>query len=625
MTTISGVNITYTASQLVDSVGSLIIRTNVTSTSTDVFPTPASLILAEFGTEPTDHVNQVFTINITNSGANTITQTMGVNTTLVPASAYTANQDIIFAGQTRTYQFKMTSSTEADVYVVSSSNGTTATGVGLTDGNILVGDSTNQAVSVSLSGEGSIDNSGVFTLGSSIANATQFTDTTDASDVLPGALSTLGGLKVAKDGYFEGTVTGVTLTDGTATLNAGTLSNLVAPTNGNDAANKNYVDALTIGLQWKNPVTVTADTNQTLSGLPTIDSYGPLVADDTVLLTNQADPIENGIWKIVAIGWERPDNFAPGSNADHAAMFVSNGAVYKSTAWVCTSSAPNAVVNTNPLTFVNFHDPSSGIVSINGQTGPAVTLATGSSGNDFAVSAAANTITLDLPDAGVSARGVITELSQTIGGAKTFEDNLQVNSQLLIRDDTVNVVTVEAPTSVTPYTMVLPTAQAAGANYTISNDGAGQLSWVNSVQPFCYGFGPAAPVDMTDIPTTINIPLGINVGAGYTELAGVFTVVSDGYYEVAYWAQFSSLDTTGGTRSSFSCRIHLDGITVNGSRADCYLREQANTNLRPGCGKTIIVNVTAGETISLLANRITGTATGRLIANLSTITIRRIG
>lgn len=64
----------------------------------------------------------------------------------------------------------------------------------------------------------------------------------------------------------------------------------------------------------------------------------------------------------------------------------------------------------------------SGITSINSQTGASITMAAGTSGSDFAVSASSNTITYNLPDAGTSARGVITTTSQTLGGKKTFND-----------------------------------------------------------------------------------------------------------------------------------------------------------------------------------------------------------
>lgn len=63
---------------------------------------------------------------------------------------------------------------------------------------------------------------------------------------------------------------------------------------------------------------------------------------------------------------------------------------------------------------------SSGITSVNSQTGPAITHAVGTTGSDHNIAASGNTVTHHLPDAGASARGAITTGTQTIAGAKTF-------------------------------------------------------------------------------------------------------------------------------------------------------------------------------------------------------------
>lgn len=76
-----------------------------------------------------------------------------------------------------------------------------------------------------------------------------------------------------------------------------------------------------------------------------------------------------------------------------------------------------------PVTAYTGTGGTSGIQSINSLTQPQQYLVTGTSGNDFAVQSSGNTHTFNLPDAGTSARGVMSTTTQSIAGIKTFTDN----------------------------------------------------------------------------------------------------------------------------------------------------------------------------------------------------------
>jgi hypothetical protein len=67
------------------------------------------------------------------------------------------------------------------------------------------------------------------------------------------------------------------------------------------------------------------------------------------------------------------------------------------------------------------------VTSINSQNGPSITLQTGSSGNDFAISQSANIITFNIPSASASNRGLVTTGSQTFAGTKTFSSTISGN------------------------------------------------------------------------------------------------------------------------------------------------------------------------------------------------------
>lgn len=79
---------------------------------------------------------------------------------------------------------------------------------------------------------------------------------------------------------------------------------------------------------------------------------------------------------------------------------------------------------------------SKGLISLNNLTRQNQFFGTGTSGTDFNISSSTATHTFNIPDASASNRGLITTGSQTIAGAKTFSNNVNLNSQLFINGGT---------------------------------------------------------------------------------------------------------------------------------------------------------------------------------------------
>ena len=111
---------------------------------------------------------------------------------------------------------------------------------------------------------------------------------------------------------------------------------LTAPVSNTDIANKQYVDAIAQGLNPKQAVKCATTANITLSGLQTIDTYTTL-AGDRVLVKNQTNTAENGIYIAASGAWTRSSDMDVWSEVPGAYTVILNG-TQGQTGWVCTAS-----------------------------------------------------------------------------------------------------------------------------------------------------------------------------------------------------------------------------------------------------------------------------------------------
>jgi hypothetical protein len=139
-------------------------------------------------------------------------------------------------------------------------------------------------------------------------------------------------------------------TPSTAAFTAGTV--VAAPTGATDIANKQYVDYYAAGLSWKAPVTAASMANiTTLSGLLTIDTV-VLTAGETVLVKNQTNAADNGIYVASAGAWTRSIGADVWEEFIGAIVFVVEG-TQTGSAWFCTAQ-PGGTLGVTANNWSNF-------------------------------------------------------------------------------------------------------------------------------------------------------------------------------------------------------------------------------------------------------------------------------
>ena len=237
----------------------------------------------------------------------------------------------------------------------------------LTDSFIFVGNGSNVAVGVAVSGDVAITNLGVITiendaittikiLDGAVNSAKILNDTILNIDINSAAAIAYSKLNLTTSivngdlvpGAFV-SITGVGVQAQVLDMGTNKVTNAGAPTLGNDLTTKSYVDNLITGLRWKDPARVGSVANLVLSGEQTID--GILTSTDRILVKDQTTPSENGIYVTAAGAWTRSTDADIGTELEQAALFVQEGTVNADQSFVCTTDPP-ITIGVTAITFV---------------------------------------------------------------------------------------------------------------------------------------------------------------------------------------------------------------------------------------------------------------------------------
>jgi hypothetical protein len=129
-----------------------------------------------------------------------------------------------------------------------------------------------------------------------------------------------------------------------------------SPTQDLHAATKAYVDNISAGLNFHQPVRVATTTNITLSGTQTIDGVS-LSVGDRVLVKDQTTQTQNGIYVVSSSTWSRAtdaDNTPDGELKGGDFTLVLEGTVGSGYGYVCSNTSAITIGTTN-VTYVAFN------------------------------------------------------------------------------------------------------------------------------------------------------------------------------------------------------------------------------------------------------------------------------
>ncbi|CAB4179180.1 hypothetical protein UFOVP1022_46 [uncultured Caudovirales phage] len=329
---------------------------------------------------------------------------------------------------------------------------------------------------------------------------------------LDGSFNTFIGQGVAFYATANPVQSGLTITNSTIDSSviggtvpaAGTFTNIATttgtistqPTGANDIVNLLALQSYAAGISWKQPCAVATLTNITLSGLQTIDSYTTL-AGDRVLVKNQTNTANNGIYLASATAWTRSLDADAWQEFVSAITFIEYG-TQAGGAWFCTA-VPGGTLGVTALNWSQF-----------------TTSATYSAGTGLTLTGSVFSIT----NTGVAA--------STYGSA-TASPVFAVNAQGQITSVTNTTIT-PALGSITGFgtgvATFLATPTSANLAAAVSDEtGTGALVFATSPTFVTPALGTPASGVVTNLTGTASININGSVGAT-TPTTGAFTVLS---------------------------------------------------------------------------------------------------
>lgn len=414
-------------------------------------------------------------------------------------------------------------------------------------------------------------------------------------------------------------VTGDTMS-GDLTFTAGsTVTGLPTPVNGSDAVSKSYADALVQGLSFKQAVSAATTADIVLSGEQTIDGV-VLVAGERVLVKNQDDDTENGIYIVDSSNWVRSTDADTGTELVGAYVFVSSGTNNDNTSWAQISPAP-ITVGSSAIVWNQF----SGAGSYTAGTGLSV------SGTEFSLQTPVTTVnggtgTNSAPTAGQvligTSSGTFTPaligngsgIDVTSGNGAILIDN---TGALSFNTRTGNITLTSGDvTTALGYTPVNKAGDTMTGSLIVT--GAVTATNTDSSVTLLGGATNGAPVTITAVGTGPNTGIDlVTQGAGNATVNGntILTTASQ-YVQQIVAGSNVTISPIGGSgvvtinaTGNVTSLIAGDGISVSSSTGDITISNTGVTSVALSDASTLPIFSISGSPVTT-----TGTLTQTLVS-----------
>ena len=233
--------------------------------------------------------------------------------------------------------------------------------------------------------------------------------TTLTGKTIDGSLNTLSNIANASLVNSSLTIGSTNIALGGTSLTLAGLTSVTLtqdPTTALQVATKQYVDNVAEGLDVKASCVAATTADISLSGPQTIDGVS-VIAGDRVLVKNQTNQAENGIYVAAGSTWSRSSDCDTWDSLRGAFTFIEKGTTYADTGWVCTVDA-GGTLGVTAVTWSQF----AGVGTYTAGTGLTLTGTTFSITNTAVVAASYGAADKTLT-ATVNAQGQLTALADT--------------------------------------------------------------------------------------------------------------------------------------------------------------------------------------------------------------------